>query len=198
MIVGLLSVVMMANPLVLEVPGLTCPTCVKPVQKALALTKGVERVQVDLETRKVTIVFDAAQTGEAKLRKVLDEAGFPANAPSAPALTRGKADWVKVGTPPPDPAALAVSGKATVVAVCSPDCAPCDGFKKTLALMGERVTKVAIRVVMVTDPGGGHYLPAKASVPYAYVYDLAGKALYAGAAGDAVYLAVEEALGVKP
>jgi len=145
----------------------------------------------------VTIAFDAAQTNEADLRKVLDDAGFPANTASAPALTRGKADWVKVGTPPPDPAALAVSGKATVVVVCSPDCAPCDGFKKTLALMGERVPKVAIREVMITDPGSERYLPAKASVPYAYVYDLAGKALYGGAAGDAVYLAVEQALGVK-
>ena len=135
MIWGLLSLVMLATPVVLEVPGLTCPTCVKPVQKALALAPGVQKVVVDLETRQVTVNYDAAQTSEANLRKALDEAGFPANPASAPALIEGKADWVKVGTPPPLPATLAVAGKATVVAVCSPTCTPCEGFKKNLGLM---------------------------------------------------------------
>jgi len=198
MISTLLAVVMMATPLVLEVPGLTCPTCVKPVQKTLALAPGVERVMVDLETRKVTIEFDATQTDEGKLRALLDQAGFPANAAGGPAMTQGKADWVKVGAPPPDPALLAVSGKATVVAVCMADCSPCDAFKKDLVLMGQRVSKVAIREVMVTDAGSDRYLPAKASLPYAYVYDLGGKQVYAGSAGGDVYVAVEKALGVVP
>ena len=42
MIWGLLSLVMLATPVVLEVPGLTCPTCVIPVLKALALAPGVQ------------------------------------------------------------------------------------------------------------------------------------------------------------
>ena len=197
MMTSLLTLTLLASPVVFEVPGLTCPTCVKPVQKALALAKGVQKVQVDLEHRKVTVEFDSAQTNEATLRALLTDTGFPANEAGAPPAVQGEADWVKVGVPPPVPASLAVQGKATVVAVCSPDCAPCEGFKKSLGFMAQRVAKVAIREVLVTDSGSGAYLPKGASVPYAYVYDRTGAQVFAGAAGDAVFTAVEDALGVR-
>jgi copper chaperone CopZ len=196
MMTSLLTLTLLASPVVFEVPGLTCPTCVKPVQKALALAKGVQRVRVDLEHRRVTVEFDAGQTDEATLRALLTDTGFPASAAGAPPAAQGKADWVRVGVPPPAPASLAVRGKATVIAVCSPGCAPCEGFKKSLGFMAQRVPRVAIREVQVTDSGPSAYLPKDASVPYAYVYDLTGAQVFAGAAGDAVFQAVEGALGV--
>jgi hypothetical protein len=104
-----------------------------------------------------------------------------------------------VSKPPKKPEGLLVAGKVTVVAVSTMKCAPCDRFKAQLAVVGARVDKLAVRMVDATDPdsNGAHYLPRKADVPYAFVYGIDGKNLYAGPAGDKVYTAVEDALGVK-
>ena len=65
-------------PLTLDVPGLTCPTCVKPVQKSLALMDGVNQVKIDWRSRKVLIDFDDKRTSEKAIRARLKDAGFSA------------------------------------------------------------------------------------------------------------------------
>ncbi len=191
--------VALAATVTLDVPGLTCPTCVEPVKKTLALSEGVNRVQVEWEKRAVVVDYDAKVTSEAKLRAALAKAGYAPTKAGEKASTDGAADLEVVTKPPPKPEGLLVAGKVTVIAVGTSNCTPCDAFKAQLAVVGARVGKLAVRVVDATDPdgAGAGYLPRKADVPYALVYGLEGKRLYAGPAGDAVYIAVEDALGVK-
>ncbi len=191
--------VALAATVTMDVPGLTCPTCVAPVKKTLALTDGVTKVQIEWEKRSVVVEFDAAKTNEAALREALSKAGFAPVKPGEKAPAALEADMETVEKPPAAPDALVVAGKVTVVAVGTSNCTPCDRFKKQLAVVGARVGKLAVRMVDASSPDspGAKYLPRKADVPYAFVYALDGKQLYAGPAGDAVYGAIEDALGVK-
>ena len=73
----LLSIILSVTPIEFIVPGLTCPTCVAPVKKALALTDGVKKVEIDWRTRMVKVTVDTP--GEAtrkRLSKVLADAGY--------------------------------------------------------------------------------------------------------------------------
>ena len=191
--------VALAATVTLDVPGLTCPTCVAPVKKTLALTDGVTKVQIEWEKRTVVVEYDATKTDEAKLRAALATAGFAPLKAGDEAQALVDADLQVVEKPPAAPAALVVAGKVTVVAVGTSDCTPCDAFKRQLAVVGARVGRLAVRIVDASDPDGpgAHYLPRKADIPYAFVYALDGEQLYAGPAGDAVYIAVEDALGVE-
>jgi copper chaperone len=61
---------------VLNVRGMTCNHCKASVEGALGQLPGVSRVTVDLATGKVTVTFDAARVGEAKLRQTVEEIGY--------------------------------------------------------------------------------------------------------------------------
>ncbi len=179
-----------------DVPGLTCPTCVAPVKKALALTKGVSKIDIQWEARKVVVTYEG--TDEATLRAALTKAGFGATPKGQEVKADAVADLKPVEATE-TPQMLAVAGKVTVVLVGMDGCAPCDNFKKELAVVGGRVPRLAVRVVDGLRGKGKGYLPANADVPYVYVYDLEGKEGLKGAVGDgkAVYAAIEKALGVK-
>ncbi len=196
-----LLTVLLAAPIVFEVPGLTCPTCVAPVKKTLALTDGVTAVRVDWRARRVEVEVEVGKVTEADLRARLESAGFPAKNEDSPVEPQASLDYLVVDTAPPKPSALAVWGKATIVALCTPSCAPCDTAKRDLKLFAQRASNVAVRILTIdlADNASAALLPKRADIPYLYVFDRQAKQLYAGGMGDGqvVYQAVESALGIK-
>jgi len=59
-----------------QVPGMTCGHCVNAVQTELASVPGVQRVEVDLESKNVVVTGSSIDT-QAVIAAV-DEAGFEA------------------------------------------------------------------------------------------------------------------------
>lgn len=58
------------------VPGMHCGHCEQAVSEELTAVEGVESVEVDLETKLVTVI--GSQLDDAKLRAAIDEAGYEA------------------------------------------------------------------------------------------------------------------------
>ena len=65
------------NSVCYSVPNVSCNHCVMHVTKALQPLDGVTKVDVDLESKSVTVEFDSPAT-ELQLRAVLAEIGYPA------------------------------------------------------------------------------------------------------------------------
>lgn len=57
-----------------------CGGCAASINKALALTAGVQHVAVDLKGKTVTVLFDEEKTSAASITETLTEIGFPPNA----------------------------------------------------------------------------------------------------------------------
>jgi copper chaperone len=57
-----------------SVPGMSCAHCKAAVEQELRAVPGVERVDVDLETKLVTVA--GATLADADLRAAIDEAGY--------------------------------------------------------------------------------------------------------------------------
>lgn len=61
----------------LQVPSIVCGGCAGGIKKALDKVSGINRVEVNVNTKVVTVEHDA-QVDREKLADVLDDAGFPA------------------------------------------------------------------------------------------------------------------------
>ena len=73
----------------LGVTGMTCASCVRRVEKALARVPGVEEASVNLATEKATVVFDPGQANRSQLEMAIAKAGYgvrEAPAPPAPSV----------------------------------------------------------------------------------------------------------------
>ena len=64
---------------VLKVEGMTCEHCVQTVTEAVGKMSGVEKVDVSLEQKEVTVDFDESQTEMEKISAQIVEAGFEVN-----------------------------------------------------------------------------------------------------------------------
>jgi Cu+-exporting ATPase len=71
--------------ILLPIQGMTCASCVRRVERALARVPGVESATVNLATEKATIAFDPAQADLEALRQAVEKAGYSAG--SLPAAT---------------------------------------------------------------------------------------------------------------
>ena len=60
---------------VYNVPDVSCEHCVSAITKQLTQIDGIQNVEVDLETKKVTVVADDS-VAEQQIRDGIDEAGF--------------------------------------------------------------------------------------------------------------------------
>jgi copper chaperone len=58
------------------VPGMHCGDCKQAVSEELAAVDGVESVDVDLETKRLTVIGSGLD--DASLRAAIDEAGYEA------------------------------------------------------------------------------------------------------------------------
>jgi copper chaperone len=65
-----------AEEVLYTVPGMHCAHCERAVKEELATVPGVAAVEVDLETKLVTVTGDALDDGA--LRAAIDEAGYEA------------------------------------------------------------------------------------------------------------------------
>lgn len=62
---------------ILEVPGMTCPTCPITIKKALMKEQGVSGVAVRYEKKELVVSFDNAKTTQAKIMQSTASVGFP-------------------------------------------------------------------------------------------------------------------------
>lgn len=60
----------------LTVPTIVCGGCAGAIKSALGHVDGVESVEVDVATKRVSVAHDAAVTRD-RLVEALDGAGFP-------------------------------------------------------------------------------------------------------------------------
>lgn len=61
---------------VLEVQGMTCPSCIRHVSSALTELEGVGKVDVKLREGIVIVKHDSTQAPVTQLIETLDEAGY--------------------------------------------------------------------------------------------------------------------------
>lgn len=59
-----------------SVPNIHCQHCVHTINMELSELEGVQHVEADLNTRKVSVSFEKPENEEAIL-KTLDEIGYP-------------------------------------------------------------------------------------------------------------------------
>jgi Cd2+/Zn2+-exporting ATPase/Cu+-exporting ATPase len=60
----------------LHVRGLDCADCARHVQAAIETVPGVTKVEVLIAAQKAVVVFDPEVTGEAKIRRAVEGAGY--------------------------------------------------------------------------------------------------------------------------
>src|SRR6266545_3717486 len=58
------------------VTGMTCASCVRPIEKALGRVGGVEQANVNLATEKATVVYDPAVATPAQMQAAVENAGY--------------------------------------------------------------------------------------------------------------------------
>ena len=68
----------------LAIEGMTCASCVRRVERALARTPGVSEANVNLATERATVTWDPAQTSLADLTSAVERAGYSAHEIAAP------------------------------------------------------------------------------------------------------------------
>lgn len=56
-----------------------CDDCKERIEKNMAFEKGVKYVNLDLETKKVTIKYKVGKTDEAKLKTAISKIGYDAD-----------------------------------------------------------------------------------------------------------------------
>ncbi|WML38857.1 heavy-metal-associated domain-containing protein [Neobacillus sp. OS1-2] len=60
----------------LHLEDLTCPSCIKKIERALLNTKGVEGAQVLFNSSKVKVVFDESIIESTSLKDVIEKLGY--------------------------------------------------------------------------------------------------------------------------
>ena len=66
----------MTDTLTYTVPAMHCGHCKQAVSQEISAVEGVDSVEVDLDTKLVTVV--GSSLDDAKLRAAIDEAGYEA------------------------------------------------------------------------------------------------------------------------
>ena len=66
----------MSETMTYVVPGMTCGHCRASVTEELEAVDGVERVEVDLKTKRVVVMGEGLHDGV--LREAIEEAGYEA------------------------------------------------------------------------------------------------------------------------
>ena len=60
----------------LKVPAMDCAACTVVIKKALTQTKGVKTVDLNVEKRTASIVYEDTQVTEPQIEKTIEKAGF--------------------------------------------------------------------------------------------------------------------------
>ena len=70
-----------ADKLTLDIGGMTCASCVRRVEKALAQTPGVLNASVNFGTEAATVEFLPGAVSPSDLRRAVEEAGYTVREP---------------------------------------------------------------------------------------------------------------------
>jgi len=62
---------------ILNVPDISCGHCQATIQGAPGAIPGIVSVNVDIQTKKVTVQYDAAVVGLDRMKEVLAEEDYP-------------------------------------------------------------------------------------------------------------------------
>lgn len=62
----------------MKVPAMDCAACTVVIKKALTQTKGVKNVELNVEKRTATVVYEDTQVSRAEIQKTIEKAGFKA------------------------------------------------------------------------------------------------------------------------
>jgi len=60
----------------MKVPAMDCAACTVVIKKALTQTKGVKNVNLNVEKRTATIIYEDTQVTRAEIQKTIEKAGF--------------------------------------------------------------------------------------------------------------------------
>jgi copper chaperone CopZ len=60
----------------LKVPAMDCAACTVVIKKALTQIKGVKTVDLNVDKRTATIVYEDTQVKQAEIQKTIEKAGF--------------------------------------------------------------------------------------------------------------------------
>jgi copper chaperone len=63
----------------LTAPDISCQHCKSTIESGMRDARGVRGVEVDVDTRHVTLDYDESETDESRLRDELSELGYPAD-----------------------------------------------------------------------------------------------------------------------
>jgi len=63
----------------ISLPTIQCGMCESNISKALDKVKGIKSYSVDLDGKKVTVIYDDAVTSVSKIEKAISKAGYDAN-----------------------------------------------------------------------------------------------------------------------
>jgi copper chaperone CopZ len=61
----------------LTAPDISCGGCAYSIKKALGKVPGISTVDVDIDSKAVTVTHDEATAGRATITEALGRAGFP-------------------------------------------------------------------------------------------------------------------------
>ena len=59
--------------------SINCDMCKEKIEKDLVLTKGVKKVNVDVEKKEIKVTYSSEKTTEAKLKKAISKIGYDAD-----------------------------------------------------------------------------------------------------------------------
>ena len=60
----------------MKVPAIDCAACTVVIKKALTQTKGVKNVDLNVDKRTATVVYEDTQVTQAEIQKAIEKAGF--------------------------------------------------------------------------------------------------------------------------
>lgn len=63
--------------IVVVAPDVSCQHCAMTIKRALGRVRGVQAVEVDVPTKKVSVDYDPAQVNSEAIEQVLTEEGYP-------------------------------------------------------------------------------------------------------------------------
>jgi copper chaperone CopZ len=77
-VLGMASTLLHAKEVstMIRVPAMDCAACTVVIKKALTQTKGVKKVDLDVDRRIATVVYDDAQVTQAEIKKTIEKTGF--------------------------------------------------------------------------------------------------------------------------
>ncbi len=106
---------MTTKEITLPVTGMTCASCVRRIEKALAKVDGVEDASVNLATERAKVTYDAERVTPDQMKAAVEKAGYgvrelPVEAEPAPVAAPPAVSSLPAAAPAPGTLLLPVEG----------------------------------------------------------------------------------------